>query len=75
MCISVWLNVCAHGRQKKALDPLGLKSQLVVNCHACAGNQTWVLWEREHPVSLTTEPPLQPCDYLFAFRALSQSCH
>lgn len=34
MYISVWLNVCvfsAYGREKKALDPLRLKSQVVVS--------------------------------------------
>ena len=47
----------ANRDQKRVLDSLELKSQMIVSCHVCscvcvcvcvcvcAGNQTWVLWK------------------------------
>lgn len=49
----------ARRRQKRVLDPWGLKLWVVLDHHACAGNVTQVLWKNNkhaHP----PEPPSQP---------------
>ena len=36
----------AHGGQKRALDPLGLELQIVVNSHVGARIETQAIWKR-----------------------------
>ena len=50
---------CAYSAlrgQKRAMDPLELEFQVVLNCHVVAGNRTQVLWKGS---LLTTESSLQ----------------
>jgi hypothetical protein len=50
----LYVNIClctkhmpdTHKGQKRALDTLGLKLQMVVNHHVGKGNQIPVLWKR-----------------------------
>ena len=44
-CMSVYYVSGAHGGQKRVLNPLGLESQIVVNCHVGVGAHTKVLWK------------------------------
>lgn len=42
VCLYTTFMQC-HGGQKRTLDPLELKLQMLVSCHVVKENKTWVL--------------------------------